>query len=91
MNIETAIDLFRVTITQSLLLVAPILLTAMAVGLVVSLVQAVTSLQEQTLAFVPKLVAVGVGVVMLVSASWLLHTLMEFTVSMVQRFPEITR
>ncbi|HEX9785075.1 MAG TPA: flagellar biosynthetic protein FliQ [Opitutaceae bacterium] len=89
MNIEAAIELFRLTVTQAILLVAPILVTAMAVGLVVSLVQAVTSIQEQTLAFVPKLLAVGV--VMLVSASWFMRTLMEFTISMVQRFPEVTR
>ncbi|BET66058.1 flagellar biosynthesis protein FliQ [Opitutales bacterium ASA1] len=89
MNLEAAIDLFRLTITQSLLLVAPILATAMSVGLAISLVQAVTSIQEQTLAFVPKLLAVG-GV-LIVSASWFMRTLMEFTISMVQRFPEITR
>lgn len=89
MNVEVAIDLFRLTISQALLLVAPILLTAMSVGMSISLVQAVTSLQEQTLTFVPKLVAVG-GV-MIVSASWMMRSLMEFTVSMLQRFPEITR
>lgn len=89
MNVEAAIEIFRFTITQSLLLVAPILLTAMAVGLTVSLIQAVTSLQEQTLTFVPKLI--GVGVVMLISASWFVRTLMEFTISLVNRFPEITR
>lgn len=89
MNIETAIELFRITVTHALMLVAPLLVTAMAVGLVVSLVQAVTSLNEQTLTFVPKLVAVGA--VMLLSAHWLMRTLMEFTVSVVNRFPEITR
>ena len=89
MNIEAAIELFRVTVMNSLLLVGPLLLTAMAVGLVVSLVQAVTSLQDQTLAFVPKLV--GVGLVMLLSAHWLMRTLMEFTIALVQRFPEVTR
>jgi flagellar biosynthesis protein FliQ len=88
-NIETAIELFRITVTHALLLVAPLLVTAMAVGLVVSLVQAVTSLSEQTLTFVPKLVAVGA--VMLISAHWLMRTLMEFTVSVVNRFPELTR
>lgn len=89
MNLETAIELFRITVTHALLLVAPILVTAMVVGLVVSLVQAVTSLNEQTLAFVPKLV--GVGAVMLLSAHWLMRSLMEFTISVVNRFPEITR
>jgi flagellar biosynthetic protein FliQ len=89
MNVEAAIEIFRFTITQALMLVAPILITAMAVGLTVSLIQAVTSLQEQTLTFVPKLI--GVGVVMLISASWFVRTLMEFTVTLVNRFPEITR
>ncbi|RME71216.1 MAG: flagellar type III secretion system protein FliQ [Verrucomicrobia bacterium] len=89
MNIETAIELFQLTVSQALMLVAPILLTAMSVGMAVSLLQAVTSLQEQTLSFVPKLVAVG-GV-MIVSASWLMRNLMDFTISVVQRFPEITQ
>lgn len=89
MNVEGAIEIFRFTITQALMLVGPILLTAMSVGLLVSFVQAVTSLQEQTLTFVPKLL--GVGAVLIVSASWLVRTLMEFTISVVNRFPEITR
>jgi flagellar biosynthesis protein FliQ len=88
-NIETAIELFRITVTHALVLVAPLLVTAMAVGLIVSLIQAVTSLSEQTLTFVPKLVAVGA--VMLISAHWLMRTLMEFTVSVMNRFPELTR
>lgn len=89
MNLEAAIELFRVTIMHSLVLIAPILITAMVVGLIISLVQAVTSLQEQTIAFAPKLVAVGL--ILLLSAHWLMRTLMEFTISMVNRFPELTR
>ena len=89
MNIESAIEIFRFTITQALMLVGPILLTAMSVGLTVSFIQAVTSLQEQTLTFVPKLL--GVGAVLIFSASWMVRTLMEFTIVMVNRFPEITR
>ena len=89
MTVEAAIELFRLTITHALMLVAPVLVTAMVVGLVISLVQAVTSIHEQTLSFVPKLV--GVGVVLLLSANWLVRTIMEFTIGMVQRFPDITR
>jgi flagellar biosynthetic protein FliQ len=89
MNIEAAVELFRLTIMQALTLVGPLLLTAMAIGLTVSLVQAVTSIHEQTLTFVPKLVCVA-GV-MLISAHWLIRSIMEFTVSMVGRFPDITR
>jgi len=52
-------------------------------------VQAVTSIHEQTLAFVPKLV--GVAFVALISAHWLIRSMMEFTVAMVGRFPDVTR
>jgi len=89
MNIEAAIELFRLTITQALMLVAPLLLTAMAVGLTVSLFQAVTSISEQTLTFVPKLVCVA-GVAIL-SSHWLIRSIMEFTVAMIGRFPDVTR
>ena len=89
MNIEAAIELFRLTIMQSLTLVGPLLLTAMAVGLTVSLIQAVTSIHEQTLTFVPKLVCVA-GVAVFAS-HWLIRSIVEFTVSMVGRFPDITK
>ena len=89
MNIESAVELFRLTVMNSLLLVGPLLVAAMAIGLVVSLVQAVTSINEQTLAFVPKLL--GIAFVMLISAHWMIRTLMEFTISMVNRFPDVTR
>ncbi len=59
MSLEMAIELFRQAIYNALTLVSPILLTTIAVGLTVSLVQAVTSIQEQTLSFAPKLFAVG--------------------------------
>ena len=89
MNIEAAIELFRLTIMQALTLVAPLLLTAMAVGLAVSLIQAVTSIHEQTLTFVPKLVCVAAVAVM--SSHWLIRSIMEFTITMVGRFPDVTR
>jgi flagellar biosynthetic protein FliQ len=89
MNIESAIELFRLTVMNSLILVGPLLIAAMGIGLVVSLVQAVTSINEQTLSFVPKLV--GMAFVMLISAHWMIRTLMEFTVSLVSRFPDVTR
>ena len=54
-----AIELFRQAIYNALMLVSPILITTIVVGLTVSLVQAVTSIQEQTLSFAPKLFAVG--------------------------------
>jgi flagellar biosynthetic protein FliQ len=68
-------------------LAAPILLTALAVGLLVGLLQSVTSIQEVTLTFVPKFVAVGV--VMLLAGSWMLSTLVSFTQGLFQMVPSL--
>mgnify|MGYP001575191765 FL=1 len=87
MSLEMAIELFRQAIYNALLLVSPILLTTIVVGLAISLIQAVTSIQEQTLSFAPKLFAVG-GVLVF-SASWLMETLMNFTITVLTKIPEI--
>ncbi len=89
MNLEMAIELLRSLIMTSLLLISPLMGVAIGVGLLVSLIQTVTSIQDQTLTFVPKLAAVGFMI--MVSANWLLRTLMEFTVSLIQRLPEMVR
>lgn len=89
MNVEQAIDVLRQLITTSLLVVSPILIGAMVIGLVVSLVQSVTSIQEQTLTFVPKLV--GIALVIVVGAPWMLRQLMQFTTSFITRLPEMVR
>lgn len=83
MTIETAIEVLQQMVWTSFLLVSPILGTAIVVGLAVSLIQTVTSIQEQTLVFVPKLLAVGM--MLLVAAHWMLRGMVEFTVQMIQR------
>lgn len=60
-----------------LLVAGPILILALSVGLAVSIFQATTQIQEQTLAFIPKIVAVLVGIVFF--GPWMLTTLVEFT------------
>jgi flagellar biosynthetic protein FliQ len=87
MSAEMAVEVFRVMLTTCLVMVAPMLATAMAVGLVVSLLQAVTSIQEQTLAFVPKLVAVA-GVLMF-SAYWLIEQIVGYTQDIFNRISNI--
>ena len=87
MNLESAIELFRLAVINALMLVSPILITTIVVGLVISLVQSVTSIQEQTLSFAPKLFAVG-GV-LIVGSGWLMRTLMSFTIEVYQKIPEI--
>lgn len=66
---------------------APILLTAIAVGVLMGLLQSVTQIQEQTLAFVPKFAAVGLVIV--ISGQWMLHLLVEFTTELIARIPSM--
>lgn len=71
------ISLLREAIWLTMKLSAPALLVALVVGLVISIVQTTTSIQEQTLTFVPKLLAVLV--VLLIFASWMIHTMTDYT------------
>jgi len=72
---------------QAVSLAAPVLLTGMVVGLIVSLFQAVTTIHEQTLSFVPKALAV-VGILVLL-LPWMLRSLMEFITAFIERMPQM--
>ncbi len=87
MNPEFAIELLKTMIYQALSIAAPILIVAMVIGLAISLFQAVTSIHEQTLAFVPKALAV-VGVVLLL-LPWIVRSLVEFTTAVIQKMPQM--
>jgi flagellar biosynthetic protein FliQ len=89
MNPEFAIDLLKTMIVEALTIAAPILLTAMVIGLAISLFQAVTTIHEQTLAFVPK--ALAVIAIMLLLLPWIVRTLMEFTVAVIQKMPQMVQ
>ena len=89
MTMELAVDIMRNLLQTGLLLAVPILGTATVVGLVVSLIQSITSLQEQTLTFVPKLICVSLAII--VSANFILRTLMEFCVSMFNLIPAMAQ
>ena len=71
-----AIELLHRAVVTCLMVAAPLLLTALLVGVLVSLVQALTQIQEQTLTFIPKLVAVAM--VMLVTLPWMIRQLVEY-------------
>ncbi len=83
MNPEVAIDLFKTTMVFALYVVAPFLIVMLVVGLLASLLQSVTSMQEPTLTFAPKLIAFA-GLAMLL-APWLLRSLTEFAISIFGR------
>lgn len=87
MNAEMAVDILRSVILQAIMLISPLMITAIVVGVAISLFQSITSIQEQTLTFAPKLVAVAV--VLIMSSSWIIQNLVEFTVAFFQRLPEM--
>ncbi len=70
-----------------LMLSLPMLIVALAVGVLISLFQAVTQIQEMTLTFVPKIIAVFLCVVFV--APWLTETMVTFTRDIIKRIPEI--
>ena len=85
MNPEFAIELLKSMIFQALTIAAPVLITAMVVGLAISLFQAVTSIHEQTLAFVPK--ALGVIGILLLLLPWIVRSLIDFTTGVIMKMP----
>jgi flagellar biosynthetic protein FliQ len=85
MNADVAIDLFKSTLLFALYLVMPFLLAMLVVGVLASLFQSITSVQEATLTFAPKLFAFAV--LSLLLTPWVLRSLTEFTVATFARMP----
>jgi len=83
MNPELAVDIFKNVVVFSLYVVAPFLGVMLIVGFAMSLFQSVTSIQEQTLTFAPKLVALAGLLIAL--APWLLRSITEFATTMITR------
>jgi flagellar biosynthetic protein FliQ len=81
------VDLARKALTTTLLLSAPMLLASLCIGLVVGILQSVTSIQEQTLTYVPKLV--GISVVFLVALPWMIQLAVKYTVELFRTLPTI--
>jgi flagellar biosynthesis protein FliQ len=87
MSHALVVDLARNAIMVALLLCGPMLVVALVVGLTVSVVQAVTQIQEQTLAFVPKLFAVAA--VFLIALPWMLQVMIKYTTELFRSFPTL--
>jgi flagellar biosynthetic protein FliQ len=88
MSSALAVDLVRQAVMLCLLVAAPALLTALAVGIGVSLLQAVTQIQEQTLTFIPKLLCVAL--VMVLALPWSLARLVEYLAGVLRGLPTLT-
>lgn len=73
----------------ALLIAAPMLGISLLIGLIVSLFQAMTQINEQTLTFVPKII--GIGLVLLLAGPWMLQQMMRFTVQIMELMPNMVR
>lgn len=80
MDIKDANDLIRQTLILALFISAPMLLIGLVVGIFVSLVQAITQIQEQTLSFIPKTAAMVAAAILLMP--WITHRLVEYAMLM---------
>jgi flagellar biosynthetic protein FliQ len=87
MSHTLVVDLARNAIMLALLISGPMLVVALILGLTVSVLQAVTQIQEQTLAFVPKLV--GVSAVFLLALPWILQLLVKYTTELFRSLPSL--
>ena len=87
MDTAMVIDLARQALWVSVLVCAPLLGVALAVGLLIGIIQAATSINEMTLSFIPKLIALGLA--LLLFGSWQLVTLIDFTRNIFQRIPAL--
>jgi len=81
------VDLARNMIMTALLIASPMLVVALAVGLVVSVIQAVTQIQEQTLSFVPKLVAVAATFI--IALPWIIQIMVKYTSELFRSLPSM--
>jgi flagellar biosynthetic protein FliQ len=89
MSAATVLDLTRQALLACLLVAAPLLITALVVGVLVSILQAVTQIQEQTLTFVPKLAAVAGA--FLLALPWMLGYLTTYLVETIRSISVLTR
>ena len=80
MSTQQASELIRDTLLLAMVISSPMLLIGLVVGIVISLLQALTQIQEQTLTFIPKIVAMVLAAIALMP--WMSHRLMQYTIDM---------
>lgn len=89
MTPEFAVEILKNMMLQAVAIASPILIMGMTIGLGVSLFQAVTSIHEQTLAFVPK--ALGIVGLLVVLLPWLIRTMIDYTTAVISQMPQMVR
>lgn len=89
MTPDYILELARQSLTVTLLLAAPALIAALVVGVIISILQAITQVQEPTLTFVPKIIAVFA--VLLFLGTWMANTMLSFTQQLLSNLGSLTR
>ncbi len=89
MGIDQVVNMGRLMLTEVAILIAPVLILVIAISFLISIVQVLTSLQDQTLTAVPRLLATGVGLFFLMP--WMWRHLALYTVHMLSDFHEVLR
>lgn len=84
MTQDTIVDIARETLWIIIKTSAPMLIVSLVVGLIISVFQTVTSIQEQTLTFVPKLLAIFI--VIIISGSWIMNTIADYMIALYSNF-----
>jgi flagellar biosynthetic protein FliQ len=87
MTPETVMTIGRHALEITVLLAAPLLLVALAVGLLVGIFQAATQINEMTLSFIPKLI--GMAAALLIAGPWMLNQLVSYTRQLIQSIPTL--
>ena len=87
MSPETVVTVGRHALEMTLMLAAPLLLTALAVGLIVGIFQAATQINEMTLSFIPKLLAMAA--VLAFTGPWMIKSLVEYTRGLIESIPSL--
>jgi len=88
-SIGEVTTLLRQGVLEVLIIAAPLLLSALVVGLVIAILQATTSIQEQTLTFVPKIIAILLVLAFL--GGWMFSSLREYTIELFRKIPDMAR
>jgi flagellar biosynthesis protein FliQ len=87
MDSATVVDLARQALWMAMIISAPLLGVGLAVGLIVGIFQAATSINEQTLSFIPKVLAVGLT--MSLAGGWMINTMVDYTRGIFTRIPSL--
>lgn len=87
MSPEAVIDIGLAALVVGAKLCAPLLITALVVGFGISLLQSITQVQEMTISFVPKLIAVGIA--LLVCGQWMIAEIVAFTHALFAQIPSL--